>query len=146
MPGRIIHWDLEAELNQLEEQGELQQDQEAGLRQADQQNQPMPWDANHEEWQLPPPSARRQPVSQQLRPVPGRGDLKLIKGLRNHGNQFKDKGGYADKWGQPDLISRTQRYGRPSLTCLAFLRSQCWIRSPQTSGWRTSETHWMPQA
>ena len=70
MPGRIIHWDLEAELNQLEEQGELQQDQEAGLRQADQQNQQMPWDANHEEWQLPPPSARRQPVSQQLRPVP----------------------------------------------------------------------------
>ena len=71
MPGRIIHWDLEAELNQLEEQGELQQ--EAGLQQADQQNQSMPWDANREEWQLPPPSARRQPVSQQLRPVPRQG-------------------------------------------------------------------------
>ena len=70
MPGRIIHWDLEAELNRLEEQGELQQDQEAGLRQADQQNQSMPW-----------PSAGRQPVTQQRRPVPRQGRPQIDQGI-----------------------------------------------------------------
>ena len=79
-PGRDIQWDLEADLNQLQDQGEVQQDglqrdREDGVQQeirqdgGQQQHQPMPWDANHEDWQpSPSPVNQRTPAPARNRP------------------------------------------------------------------------------
>ena len=68
MPGRIIDWDLEAELNQIQQEGPqdgLQQgDPQGGLQQEDQQ---MPWQARPP---VPQQLAAREQPRNQAQPQP----------------------------------------------------------------------------
>ena len=133
MPGRNIHWDLEAELNQLQEQEQdgLQQDQEEGERQ---QIEPSPWEATPMEWRPQAEPVRRRPSqarAQQPRPEPpvtqpARGIAQSNQVLRGAtGPDFKDA------------------EVRAAVGMAGILRFQCWTRTPLTFGWRTSVTLWM---